>query len=79
MSSAYPAHTVVQSYWVLQLRGCIWYYVSVLTSCFFFSSHNLIKHETHLVKLKIDFPFSFSDKEEKTTLSGAQRYRQNTL
>lgn len=46
---------------------------------FFFSSHNLIKHETHPVTLKIDFPFSFSDKEEKNALSGAQRYRQNTL
>lgn len=55
LSSANPTD-MVQSYCEPQLRRCIWCCVPLFTSC----SHNLIKHETHSVKLKIDSPLSHS-------------------
>lgn len=64
---------MVQSYWELQLRSWIWCCVSVqyklyFFSLLFFSSHNLIKHETRSVKLKIDFPLSHSLARKKKTV-----------
>lgn len=73
---ANPTDTV-QCYRKPQLRSCVWCCVPVLASC----SHNLIKHETHSVKLKIDSPLSHSQtkkskkKVHKLVHRGADRIR----